>query len=149
MSKPTRTARIERQTSESKVTLSLDLDGTGQSAISTGVGFYDHMLTALAKHSLIDLEVTSVGDWGIDAHHTVEDTAIVLGRPCEPRSATRRASAGSVTPWCRWTRRWPRRWWTCPVGPTACIPVNRRVSSTSGSAATRRPRRRACRTPAR
>ena len=80
MSKPRRTARIERQTSESTVTLSLDLDGTGQSAISTGVGFYDHMLTALAKHSLIDLEVTSVGDWGIDAHHTVEDTAIVLGQ---------------------------------------------------------------------
>ena len=52
----------------------------GESAISTGVGFYDHMLTALAKHSLIDLEVTSVGDWGIDAHHTVEDTAIVLGQ---------------------------------------------------------------------
>jgi len=75
-----RTARIERQTSESTVTLSLDLDGTGQSTISTGVGFYDHMLTALAKHSLIDLEVTSVGDWGIDAHHTVEDTAIVLGQ---------------------------------------------------------------------
>jgi imidazoleglycerol-phosphate dehydratase len=75
-----RTARIERQTSESTVTLSLDLDGTGQSSISTGVGFYDHMLTALAKHSLIDLEVTSVGDWGLDAHHTVEDTAIVLGQ---------------------------------------------------------------------
>ena len=75
-----RTARIERQTSESTVTLSLDLDGTGQSTISTGVGFYDHMLTALAKHSLIDLQVTSVGDWGIDAHHTVEDTAIVLGQ---------------------------------------------------------------------
>ena len=75
-----RTARLERQTAESTVRLSLDLDGTGQSAISTGVGFYDHMLTALAKHSLIDLEVTSTGDWRIDAHHTVEDTAIVLGQ---------------------------------------------------------------------
>ena len=60
--------------------LSLDLDGTGQATIATGVGFYDHMLTALAKHSLIDLEVSSTGDWPVDAHHTVEDTAIVLGQ---------------------------------------------------------------------
>ena len=60
--------------------MSLDLDGTGQSSISTGVGFYDHMLTALAKHALFDLEVTSTGDLSVDAHHTVEDTAIVLGQ---------------------------------------------------------------------
>ena len=73
-------------TSESKVPVSLDLDGTGQSTISTGVGFYDHMLTALAKHSLIDLEVTSVGDRQIDAHHTVEDTAIVLGQALRHRA---------------------------------------------------------------
>ena len=75
-----RTATIERSTSESKVKVSLNLDGTGQSSIETGVGFYDHMLTALAKHSLIDLEVHSVGDIHIDAHHTVEDTAIALGQ---------------------------------------------------------------------
>ena len=80
MSKSRRTARLERQTAESSVQLSLDLDGTGQAAIATGVGFYDHMLTALAKHSLIDLEVRSTGDWPVDAHHTVEDTAIVLGQ---------------------------------------------------------------------
>ena len=60
--------------------MTLDLDGTGQARIETGVGFYDHMLTALAKHSLFDLEVRSVGDLHIDAHHTVEDTAIVLGQ---------------------------------------------------------------------
>jgi imidazoleglycerol-phosphate dehydratase len=75
-----RTASLERQTSESKVSVSLDLDGTGRSQISTGVGFFDHMLTAFAKHSLIDLEVESAGDWHVDAHHTVEDTAIVLGQ---------------------------------------------------------------------
>ena len=75
-----RTARLERITSESKVTVSLDLDGTGRSTISTGVGFYDHMLTALAKHALLDLEVASVGDVHIDGHHVVEDTAIVLGQ---------------------------------------------------------------------
>src|SRR6188472_2287980 len=80
MSKQPRTASIERATSESSVKLSLDLDGTGQAEISTGVGFYDHMLTALAKHSLIDLTVEATGDWHIDAHHTVEDTAIVLGQ---------------------------------------------------------------------
>ena len=75
-----RTSTIERATSESSVKVSLDLDGTGQSSISTGVGFYDHMLTALAKHGLLDLTVESVGDVYIDAHHVVEDTAIVLGQ---------------------------------------------------------------------
>jgi imidazoleglycerol-phosphate dehydratase len=75
-----RTATLERQTSESKVRVSLDLDGTGRAQISTGVGFFDHMLTAFAVHSLIDLEVESAGDWHIDAHHTVEDSAIVLGQ---------------------------------------------------------------------
>ena len=75
-----RTATLERQTSESKVRVSLDLDGAGRAQISTGVGFFDHMLTAFAKHSLIDLAVESAGDVHIDAHHTVEDTAIVLGQ---------------------------------------------------------------------
>ena len=80
MSKGRRIASLERGTAESTVRLSLDLDGTGEARISTGVGFYDHMLTALAKHSLIDLEISSTGDWPVDAHHTVEDTAIVLGQ---------------------------------------------------------------------
>lgn len=76
----TRTARIERQTSESKILVELDLDGTGAHDVSTGVGFYDHMLTALARHSLINLTVHAEGDLHIDAHHTVEDTAIVIGQ---------------------------------------------------------------------
>ena len=75
-----RTARLERTTSESSVVVELDLDGTGRSQVSTGVGFYDHMLTALAKHSLIDLTVQATGDLHIDGHHVVEDTAIVLGK---------------------------------------------------------------------
>jgi imidazoleglycerol-phosphate dehydratase len=75
-----RTASLERQTSESKVRVSLNLDGTGGSQVSTGVGFFDHMLTAFARHSLIDLDVESSGDLHVDAHHTVEDTAIVLGQ---------------------------------------------------------------------
>ncbi len=74
-----RTAVVERRTSESSVRVWLNLDGTGRSEISTGVGFYDHMLTALARHSLIDLEVTTPGDLHIDGHHSIEDTAIVLG----------------------------------------------------------------------
>ncbi|MBX3194972.1 MAG: imidazoleglycerol-phosphate dehydratase HisB [Microbacteriaceae bacterium] len=79
MSSP-RTASITRETSESRVELSLDLDGTGSSTISTTVPFFDHLLTALSKHSLIDLTVTASGDTDIDVHHTVEDTAIVLGQ---------------------------------------------------------------------
>jgi imidazoleglycerol-phosphate dehydratase len=74
-----RTARIERVTSESTVLVELNLDGTGKTDISTTVPFYDHMLTALGKHSLIDLTVKATGDVHIDAHHTVEDTAIVIG----------------------------------------------------------------------
>ena len=74
-----RTAHIKRATSESSVDLFIDLDGTGVSQVSTGVRFYDHMLESFSKHSLIDLRVTSVGDIDVDAHHTVEDTAIVLG----------------------------------------------------------------------
>jgi len=76
----TRTSRVERETSESKVVVELDLDGTGASEIVTGVGFYDHMLTAFSRHSLVDLRVESMGDTWIDAHHTVEDTAIALGQ---------------------------------------------------------------------
>ena len=74
-----RTARIERQTKESKVLVELDLDGSGRTDVSTGVGFYDHMLTAFGRHALFDLTVQTEGDTHIDAHHTVEDTAIVLG----------------------------------------------------------------------
>jgi len=76
----TRTARRTRSTSESSIELELDLDGTGRSTIDTSVPFFDHMLTAFAKHSLTDLTVKATGDTHIDAHHTVEDTAIVLGQ---------------------------------------------------------------------
>ena len=75
-----RSASLSRTTSESSIELSLNLDGTGKSSISTTVPFFDHLLTTFAKHSLIDLEVRASGDTQIDAHHTVEDTAIVLGQ---------------------------------------------------------------------
>jgi len=77
--RPSRVAELRRETSESSIELRVDLDGTGRSSISTTVPFFDHMLTALAKHSLLDLDVTAHGDTDIDVHHTVEDTGIVLG----------------------------------------------------------------------
>jgi imidazoleglycerol-phosphate dehydratase len=75
----TRKARVERKTRESDIVVELDLDGTGQVAIDTGVPFFDHMLTALGSHASFDLTVTARGDVEIEGHHTVEDTAIVLG----------------------------------------------------------------------
>jgi imidazoleglycerol-phosphate dehydratase len=76
----TRTAKLSRKTSESSIELTLDLDGTGTSDIDTTVPFFDHLLTAFSKHSLVDLTVKASGDTEIDVHHTVEDTAIVLGQ---------------------------------------------------------------------
>ncbi len=75
-----RSAHIDRRTSESQITLDLELDGSGVTDISTGVPFYDHMLTALGKHALFDLRVAATGDIDVDVHHTVEDTAICLGQ---------------------------------------------------------------------
>ncbi|WP_382310231.1 imidazoleglycerol-phosphate dehydratase HisB [Herbiconiux sp. UC225_62] len=75
-----RTAHLRRETSESSIDLTLDLDGTGVSDIQTSVPFYDHLLTAFAKHSLTDLTVRAKGDIEIDVHHTVEDVGIVLGQ---------------------------------------------------------------------
>jgi imidazoleglycerol-phosphate dehydratase len=74
-----RRATIDRTTKESQVHVEVDLDGTGRHDVSTGVGFYDHMLIAFARHALVDLVVHTFGDTQVDAHHTVEDTAIVLG----------------------------------------------------------------------
>lgn len=75
-----RTASIKRKTAETDIELSLDLDGTGQVDVETGVGFFDHMLTLLARHSLIDLNVKAVGDIDVDYHHTVEDVGICFGK---------------------------------------------------------------------
>jgi len=74
-----RTASCSRDTKETQIKLELNLDGTGQTQIATGVGFFDHMLTHLGKHGLLDLKVVAKGDLHIDAHHTVEDVSLVLG----------------------------------------------------------------------
>jgi imidazoleglycerol-phosphate dehydratase len=75
-----RTASIRRETAETAIELDLDLDGTGRTQLSTGVGFFDHMLTHLGKHGLFDLSVSCRGDLHIDAHHTVEDVGICFGK---------------------------------------------------------------------
>lgn len=75
-----RAATINRETKETQITLSLDLDGTGKAAVNTGIGFFDHMLEGFAKHGFFDLTVDAKGDLDVDPHHTVEDVGIVLGK---------------------------------------------------------------------
>ena len=74
-----RRVAVRRTTRETSVTVSLDLDGTGRAAVSSGIGFYDHLLGSLAQHGLFDLDVQATGDLAVDEHHTVEDVALVLG----------------------------------------------------------------------
>jgi imidazoleglycerol-phosphate dehydratase len=74
-----RTGRVERATAESKVLVEVDLDGSGIAEVSTGIGFYDHMLAQLGRHGGFDLRVSTVGDLEVDAHHSIEDTALALG----------------------------------------------------------------------
>ena len=75
-----RIAEVSRNTAETKITVKLNLDGTGQANLSTGIGFFDHMLDQIARHGLIDLDIQCVGDLHIDGHHTVEDVGITLGQ---------------------------------------------------------------------
>jgi imidazoleglycerol-phosphate dehydratase len=78
-----RTAQIRRETKETKVDVAIDLDGTGNASVHTGVGFFDHMLDLFGRHSLIDLTVNAEGDLQVDSHHTVEDVGIVIGQCLE------------------------------------------------------------------
>ena len=85
-----RTATIERNTKETKITLSLNLDGSGEGEVDTGIGFFDHMLELLKKHALVDLSVTARGDLDVDYHHTVEDVGLVLGKALDAALGDRR-----------------------------------------------------------
>ncbi|TPW27253.1 imidazoleglycerol-phosphate dehydratase HisB [Pararhizobium mangrovi] len=92
-----RTGSVTRRTKETNVSVSLDLDGDGSSTIETGIGFFDHMLEQLARHSLVDMTITVAGDLDVDDHHTVEDTGIAIGQAIsqalgERRGITRYAS---------------------------------------------------------
>jgi imidazoleglycerol-phosphate dehydratase (EC 4.2.1.19) len=75
-----RTAEVARKTKETDITVAIDLDGKGENKIDTGIGFFDHMLTALSKHSGINMNISCKGDLNVDSHHSVEDTGIVLGQ---------------------------------------------------------------------
>jgi imidazoleglycerol-phosphate dehydratase len=88
-----RSAQIERRTGETQVMVQIDLDGTGQWEIETGVGFFDHMLSHIAAHGLIDLSVRAQGDLEVDAHHTVEDVGIALGQALRQALGDRRGIA--------------------------------------------------------
>ena len=96
-----RTGSVSRKTNETSISVSVNLDGTGKSTISTGVGFFDHMLDQLSRHSLIDMAIDAKGDLHIDDHHTVEDTGIAIGQAIskalgDRRGITRYASIVSV-----------------------------------------------------
>ncbi|HUU30232.1 MAG TPA: imidazoleglycerol-phosphate dehydratase HisB [archaeon] len=97
MSSP-RTATVERKTSETDIRLTLNLDGMGESSVATGIGFFDHMLTALARHARFDIDLTCKGDLHIDEHHSVEDVGIVVGEALRKalgdKSGIRRFSQG-------------------------------------------------------
>ena len=111
-----RAARVERRTKETDIALSLVLDGSGEAELTTGVGFLDHMLTALVKHARFDLELWCEGDLEIDDHHTTEDVALAWGRRSTRHWAIAPASAASRMPMHRSTRHW-RGWWsTSPAG---------------------------------
>jgi imidazoleglycerol-phosphate dehydratase len=86
----TRIGSVERKTAETSVQVRLDLDGSGTAEVATGIGFFDHLLTLLARHSLIDLEVRVDGDLEVDEHHSVEDTALVLGQALDQALGERR-----------------------------------------------------------
>ena len=90
MTATTRIASLERSTRETQITVSVNLDGTGESDIKTGIGFLDHMLTALSRHSGIDIQLTCTGDLDVDGHHTSEDCALVLGQAIDEALGTKR-----------------------------------------------------------
>jgi imidazoleglycerol-phosphate dehydratase len=100
-----RKASVERDTLETQVKCSINLDGTGKARFDIGVPFLEHMLDQIARHGLIDLDIECKGDLHIDDHHTVEDVGITLGRHSPRPSATRKASSATATPTCRWMKR--------------------------------------------
>ena len=102
---PRRQASVERITKETRITGTVDLDGTGAHGISTGIGFLDHMLEQLSRHSLLDITLRAEGDLHMDFHHTTEDTGYVIGEAVSKALGDRGGIPVSVTQRSRWTRR--------------------------------------------
>lgn len=100
-----RSARIERKTAETAIAVEVNLDGTGEADIATGIGFFDHMLHQIARHGLVDLTVKAEGDLFVDGHHTVEDVGIALGEALKRLSETKRALSVTALPTCPWMKR--------------------------------------------
>lgn len=89
MAEANRTAEINRTTRETDISVTLNLDGSGRAEVSTGIGFFDHMLEGFSRHGFFDLDCRVKGDLQVDGHHTVEDTGIVLGQAQKPQSSPR------------------------------------------------------------
>ena len=98
-----RKVTLARETKETKIALTLNPDGTGKVSVETGIPFFDHMLTGMAKHGGFDLSCTATGDLGVDCHHTIEDAGIVLGDAVKQAMGDGRGSGGSRTRSSRWT----------------------------------------------
>ncbi len=107
-----RRAEIRRQTKETDIRVSLELEGRGLARVSTGLGFFDHMLTLLAFHGFFDLEVEAQGDLAVDGHHTVEDVGICLGRALSQALGERGDLVRYGHRFCPWTSPWCRWRWT-------------------------------------
>src|SRR5579863_7890434 len=99
-----RSATIKRKSKETDIEVKVNLDGTGVSSVATGIGFFDHMLDLLARHSRIDIAVKAVGDLHIDHHHTTEDVGIALGQAVKQALGPWPASPAMPAFTCRWTR---------------------------------------------
>jgi len=100
-----RTAEVVRDTNETQIRVAINIDGTGQQKLNTGVPFLDHMLDQIARHGLIDLDISAKGDLHIDAHHTVEDVGITLGQAFAKALGDKKASVDMVTRMCPWMKR--------------------------------------------
>ena len=111
-----RSAKVSRKTTETDISVSVDVDGSGLSEFTTGVGFFDHMLDQLSRHSLIDMTVKAKGDLHIDDHHTVEDVGIALGQARDLALGEQNGIRAMPRSTWRWTRRWRVRRSTCRPG---------------------------------
>jgi imidazoleglycerol-phosphate dehydratase len=121
MSTPTavRSVSVTRKTAETDISVSLNLDGTGQAQLASGIGFLDHMLDQIARHGLVDLQIRCSGDLHIDGHHTVEDIGITLGQAFAQAVGDKKASAVMATLMCRWMKR-SRAWWSISLAALDC-----------------------------